>query len=86
MQKNVAVGTVVSVSRQWWLKVNTKPIRRHALDGAMFPSVIKVCYVVDGVAYTKRKWIAAGAPCPTAGSRIRVLLCGDNPRKAKIML
>ncbi|ERT38252.1 MAG: hypothetical protein Q4F83_11425 [Eubacteriales bacterium] len=30
-------GTVVSVSKQWWLKVNRKPVRMHTLDGAEFP-------------------------------------------------
>ena len=38
------VGTVVSVKKQWWLKVNTKPVRMHALDGATFPHIIKVSY------------------------------------------
>ena len=48
-------GTVVSVSRQWWLKVNTKAVRAHALDGAIFPYVIKVNYTVDSKEYMKRK-------------------------------
>ena len=46
------MGTVVSVAKQWWLKVNTKPIRLHGLDGAVFPHVIKVKYTVDGIGYT----------------------------------
>ena len=46
------VGTVLSVAKQWWLKVNTKPIRMGALDGATFPHIIKVQYVVDGNTYT----------------------------------
>jgi len=50
-------GTVVSVAKQWWLKINTKPVRLHPLDGAIFPHIIKVSYTVDGVEYTKRKWI-----------------------------
>ena len=28
------IGTVLSVAKQWWLKVNTKPVRMGALDGA----------------------------------------------------
>ena len=36
------IGTVLSVAKQWWLKVNTKPIRMGALDGATFPHIIKV--------------------------------------------
>ena len=49
------IGTVLSVAKQWWLKVNTKPIRMGALDGATFPHIIKVQYVVDENTYTKRK-------------------------------
>ena len=26
------IGTVISASRQWWLKVNTKPVRMGAMD------------------------------------------------------
>ena len=28
------MGTVISVTKQWWLKVNRKPVRAHAMDGA----------------------------------------------------
>ena len=38
------IGTVLSVAKQWWLKVNTKSIRMGALDGATFPHIIKVQY------------------------------------------
>ncbi len=30
------VGTVISVKRQWWLKINTKPVRKDLFDGAIF--------------------------------------------------
>ena len=53
-------GTVISVATQWWLKINTKPVRLHALDGAIFPYIIKVRYTADGKDYFKRKWIRAG--------------------------
>ena len=33
------MGTVISVIKQWWLKVNRKPARVHAMDGAAFPHV-----------------------------------------------
>ncbi len=36
------MGTVISVIKQWWLKVNRKPARVHAMDGAAFPHTIKV--------------------------------------------
>ena len=33
-------GTVTAVNRCWWLKVNTKPVRRFSGDGAVYPSII----------------------------------------------
>ena len=46
MDKQTA-GTVVATTKQWWLKVNRKPMRMHALDGAEFPYIIKIEYTVD---------------------------------------
>ena len=80
-----AKGTVISVAKQWWLKVNKKPIRTNALDGATFPHIIKVQYVVDENTYSKRKWIGAGKPVPAIGSTVTVLYCPDKPGKAKII-
>ena len=80
-----AKGTVISVAKQWWLKVNKKPIRTNALDGATFPHIIKVQYVVDENTYTKRKWIGAGSPVPAIGSTVTVLYCPDKPGKSKII-
>ena len=79
------IGTVQAVAKQWWLKVNTKPVRKGPLDGATFPHIIKVQYVVDGTAYTKRKWIGAGKAVPAVGSQVTVLYRSDKPRKAKIL-
>ena len=78
-------GTVLSVAKQWWLKVNTKPIRMGPLDGATFPHIIKVQYVVDGSTYTKRKWIGPGKDVPAVGSEVTVLYCSNKPGKAKIL-
>lgn len=78
-------GTVISAAKQWWLKVNRKPVRMHALDGAEFPYIIKIGYTVDGKAYTKRKWINAGNPVPKAGSDVQVMYDSDKPSKAKIL-
>ena len=39
---NETNGTVIAVAKQWWLKVNTKPIRMGSMDGAIFPHIIKV--------------------------------------------
>ena len=79
------IGIVLSVAKQWWLKVNTKPIRMVALDGATFPHIIKVEYEVDGKTYTKRKWIGAGKAVPAVGSELTILYCSNKPSKAKIL-
>ena len=85
MEKETA-GTVVAVSKQWWLKVNTKPIRLGGpLDGAAFPHIVKVKYTVDDREYTKRKWIGAGLPVPSVNSSVRIIYDTDRPSKAKIM-
>jgi len=77
------IGTVVSVAKQWWLKVNTKPVRLHPLDGATFPHIIKVKYIVDGKEYICRKWIHAGLWVPIEGSTVKVFYREDKPSKAR---
>ncbi len=79
------MGTVISVAKQWWLKVNRKPVRMHVLDGATFPHIIKVQYVVGENTYTKRKWIGAGEPVPAVGDNMTVLYCSDKPSQAKVL-
>jgi len=78
-------GTVVSVKKQWWLKVNTKPVRMHALDGATFPHIIKVRYVVNGSEYFKKKWIRACDQPPTVGAKVNVLYNENKPSKSKVL-
>ena len=81
----LTTGTVLTVSKQWWLKVNRKPVRIHALDGAEFPHIMKIEYIADGKVYTKRKWINAGEPVPEVGSSVQVKYDPERPSKAKIL-
>ncbi len=83
MQKEVW-GTVVSASKQWWLKVRKSPLQGLGSDSAAFPYILKVEYQVDGVTYTKRKWIGAGKPVPNPGSRVKVLYPEEAPAKASV--
>ena len=85
MQQRETMGTVVSVIKQWWLKVNTKPVRTGPLDGAVFPHIIKVSYTVNGTEYSKRKWIGAGSPVPGIGTAVKVIYDEEKPSKAKII-
>ncbi len=78
-------GTVISVKKQWWFKVNTKSVRGNSLDGAIFPHIIKVKYTVNGKDYTKSKWIHAGSPVPHTDSLVTVIYREDNPRKSKVL-
>ncbi|MBR4290347.1 MAG: sugar ABC transporter permease [Oscillospiraceae bacterium] len=78
-------GTVISVAKQWWLKVNRKPVRMDALDGATFPYIIKVEYTVEGITYVKRKWINAGEAVPCVGDNVLLMYCSNKPSKAKIL-
>lgn len=79
-------GTVISVTKQWWLKVNRKPVRTHAMDGAAFPHIIKVKYTIGVKDYTCQKWIGAGNKIPDKGTTIKVIYCEDKPSKARIEL
>ena len=79
------MGTVVSASRQWWLKVNTKSFRMGTMDGATFPYIIKIQYTVDGVDYIKRQWIGAGKPVPAVGSSVKLSYDNEKPSKAKML-
>ncbi len=85
MPQRETTGTVVSVTKQWWLKVNTKPVRTGALDGAVFPHIKQTEYNDDGTEYAKRKWIGAGSPVPGVGTGVKVLYDAENPSKAKII-
>lgn len=85
MKKEIT-GTVVSAAKQWWLKVNTKPVRLHPLDGAAFPHIIKVSYTIEGKEYRCRKWVGAGRRVPNAGDTVKVLYCAEKPSRASIEL
>lgn len=60
-QNQIAIGTIQKVTRCWWIKVNQKPVRMHALDGAVFPHIMTFTYIVDGVRYKKRKYVGLTA-------------------------
>ena len=84
MQKRT-VGTIISVKKQWWLKINTKAFRSGPLDGALFPHIVRVKYRVDGVEYIKCKWIGAAYPVPVAGDTVQLVFEEGRPEKVKIL-
>ena len=80
------VGIVTAVLRQWWLKINTKPVRMGAFDGALFPHVIKVKYTVSGKDYVRMKWLGAYERPPLQSSKVKVFYDENRPKKARIVL
>lgn len=78
-------GKVISASKQWWLKVNTKAVRNGPMDGAVFPHNKGFIYTVNGIEYTKRKWISAGVPVPAEGNSVKIVYDEDSPKKANII-
>ena len=49
-------GTVTEVKTCYWFKVNTKPVRTHAGDGAVYPHIIHFTYNVAGQTYIQCGW------------------------------
>ncbi len=78
------IGTILSVKKQWWLKVNTKPIRKHALDGATFPHIVTVKYTVDGNEFIRKKWLKACVTPPSVNGQVEVVYREDKPDKFRL--
>ena len=77
-------GTIVSVKKQWWLKINANASRMGSRDGAMFPFVIKVQYTVAGKEHVKRMWVMRKDFFPAVGDTVRVIYDDSKPEKIKI--
>lgn len=91
MQKDMkdyikTIGKVIKVHKCWWIKVNTKPVRKHAFDGAMFPHIITVEYEVDGQTYVKKKFLNYNITCPKVGSNVDVYYDREKPKKISLNL
>ena len=84
--ENTTIGIVLCVKKQWWLKVNTKPIRKHALDGATFPHIVTVKYTVDGNEIVKKKWLKSFVTPPSVNEQVAVIYRTDKPTKFRLEL
>lgn len=79
-------GLVTAVKTCWWLKVNTKPIRTHMMDGAAFPHIIHVTYTVSGQTYVGKRYVNWNKRCPETGEKLTVYYEKDNPEKYAVFL
>ena len=83
---NFTVAAVTDVKTCWWLKVNTKPVRSSALDGALFPHIIYFTYTAEGKEYKGSRYVNWNLRCPIINERIRVYFSKDNPAKYAVKL
>ena len=85
--QNTAVpGRITAVKKCWWLKVNTKPVRRDMWDGAKFPHIAEFTYEVDGKAYAGKRWVSYKDAPPAVGTAIRVYYDRNDPAKYAVKL
>ena len=76
-----ATGTITAVKTCWWIKINTKAARLHALDGAKFPHIIYFTYAVDGAAYQGSSCVDWNLRCPNKGEKVTVFYDKDDPAR-----
>ena len=79
-------GTVIDVKPCWWLKVNTKPVRRNLFDGAVFPHIIHFTYCVNGQTYTGKRYVNWNKHCPIKGEKITVYYETNKPDKYAVII
>ena len=77
-------GTVIDVSEQWWFKLNTRALRTHSMDGAIFPHIVKVSYMVDGKEYICKQWFSARTLCPAVGQTVEVVYDTRKPSRCRL--
>ena len=79
-------GTVTKVDTCYWFKVNTKPVRMHMADGAMFPHIIHFTYSVAGESYSGKRWVMWKKRCPVKGEKITVHYEEGRPEKFAVII
>ena len=72
-------GTITAVKTCWWIKINTKAARLHALDGAKFPHIIYFTYTVNGAAYQGSSCVDWHLRCPNKGETVTVFYGKNDP-------
>lgn len=81
-----AEGVVTAVKTCWWLKVNTKPVRKNMFDGAVFPHIIHFTYTVNNHTYFGKRYVNWNKRCPEKGEKLTVYYEKENPAKYAVLL
>lgn len=79
-------GVITEVKTCWWLKINTKPVRRNMFDGAVFPHIIHFTYTVNGQPYQGKRYVNWNKQCPQRGEKLTVCYKKENPAKYAVIL
>ena len=79
-------GMVEAVKTCWWIKINTKPVRRHMMDGAVFPHIIHFTYSVDGQTYRGKRYVQYYKRCPIKGEKLTVYYEREKPANYAVIL
>ena len=79
-------GTVTEVKTCYWFKVNTKPVRTHAGDGAVYPHIIHFTYNVAGQTYTGKRYVQWNKGRPVKGEKLTVYFEKENPSKFAVII
>ncbi len=80
-----ATGQVTEVKRCWWLKINTKPVRKDMWDGAIFPHHVFYRYQADGKEYEGSRIISAYAVPPKKGDTIFLYRHKSKPERSAMV-
>jgi len=79
-------GTVTKVDHCYWFKVNTKPVRKHMADGAVFPHIIHFSYCVGENSYSGKRWVPWNKRCPVKGEKISVHYEQERPERFAVIV
>ena len=79
-------GIVYKVSTCYWFKVNTKPIRANASDGAVYPHNIHFTYTVDHQEYKGKRYVQWNKRCPYKDEIITVYYEAGKPENYAVIV
>ncbi len=85
-QNNFTQGTITDVYSCWWFQINTKAVRTHSLDGAVFPDIISFEYSVGDISYSGKKFIGVNKSGLKRGDKILIYYDKSKPRKCALKI
>ena len=86
LENNKATGTITVVKTCWWIKINTKNVRMHALDGAKFPHIIYFTYNVNDMEYQGSSCVSYYLRCPNKEETITIFYDKNEPAQYAVSL